>query len=398
MGVWRDWMELLQGVDFEPVWGWPWWPQVGLGAVVLLLGVGLGWWLGRRQRVELGPGEVLMALERVVRRDFEGAFRVLEDATYSADAPPELYLALASLLRSMGHVERSAQIHRALTLRPSLDRIMATRAIIGLAGDYLTLGRSKDAEVLLSKLPSKVRRQDALLALRRSAAIQAGDWKEALAAGGLLARRTGQGGEGVSEIYGRMASSALVRGDQSEATRNFKRALSASKANVHASEGLARIYVSQEKFYRARQLIERALEVNGHVAPRLLPMMRVAMRSRQNYRRFLNKLVERGKASPWADLELAELAYSEEDFDEAADILSDLVERYPRAIDVREAYLNLLIAIADERTIFAEMDRFVALSKEALTRFGCGSCGHRAAYTFVTCPRCGVHGTVQYPA
>ena len=392
----REMVEALRRVELEALVSWPYWGQVGLCAAVLACGLYLGWRLGRRNRVELGPGEVLLALERVARRDFDGAFRVLEDATYSADAPPEIYLALASVLRGMGHVERSAQLHRALTLRPSLEKVMETRAVIGLAGDYLTLGRSEEAEALLGKLPSNVRRQNALLALRRNAALRARDWKEALAAGGLLARS--KGGDGVSEIYGRMAEDALSRGDESEATRNFKRALSESKTNVHASEGLARIYLESEKFRRARQLIEGALEVNGNVAPRLLPLMRVAVRSRDKYRDFLIDLIEAGNASPWAELELAEVAYSEEDFDEAGEILSELVERFPRSLDVREAYLNLLTAIADERTIFTEMDRFVALSKEELLRFRCGGCDHTTAFTFVTCPQCGSHGTVQYSA
>ncbi len=386
----------MRGLDLAMLVEWPGWPWVGLGAAALAVGLLAGIWLGRRGRPDLGPAEVLMALERVVRRDFEGAYRLLEDATWSADAPPEIYLALASLLRATGQTERSAQVHKALTLRPGLDRIMATRAVIGLAGDCLTLGRSAEAEALLASLPDNVRKQEALLALRRNAAIRAGDWKEALATGGLLSKQTGKGGEGASEIYGRMASSALGRGDQAEAVRNFKRALSANRANVYASEGLARIYVEQNKLYRARLLMERALEGNGHIAPRLFPLMRAALRSPSKYHQFIEKLVERGRASPWAELELAELAYGAEDFDEAAAILSDLVERYPHALDVREAYLNLLVAVSDERVIFAEVDRFVALAKASMARFVCGSCAHAAPFTFVTCPRCGAHGTVHY--
>ncbi len=395
--VWLEELHVwLSAVDWEAVAAWPWWGTVGVGLGGVAVGAAVGWRSARKARVDLGAEEVLTALERVVRQDYGGALRVLESATVTVDAPPELYLAMASLLRSMGHAERSAQLHRALTQRPDLDKVLATRAVIGLAGDFLTLGRSQEAEELLGQLPRKIRRQDALLALRRNAAIRAGDWKEALSAGGLLAKRTNDNGDGVSEIYGRMASAALARGDDSQAVRDFKRALSASKANVHASEGLARIYVSQQKFSRARSLLERALEHNGDIAPRLLPLLRASSPNRQRYQRYLEKLAERGAASPWVELEQAELAYEAEDFDEAADILTELSQRFPRSLDVREAYLNLLIAIADERTIFAEVDRFVAVVKDELTRFRCRSCGYTAPHTFVACPRCDAQGSVQY--
>ena len=393
---WNKLLAVLTRLDLSFLWDWPHWGHLGAGLCLLLMGGVLGYVLARRRRNGLGAPDVLAALERVVRGDRVGAFKILQEAADSPDAPAEVYLALASLLRAMGHASRSAHIHRALTLRADLDDVLRTRAVIGLAADFLTLGQSERAEQLLSELPRKLRRQDALLALRRNAAIRAGDWKEALAAGGLLARRSGQGSEAVSDIYGRMADAALARQDDSEAISSFKRALSNDAGNVHAAEGLARLYLAEEKYYRARRLLERAIDQAPDAAPRLLPMLRVAVRSRDRYRSYLQGLVEEGVASPWADLELAELAYAEEEIDDAHVILADLMEVYPQSIDVREAYLNLLIAIADERTIFAEMDRFMALSGEVIERFRCSGCGHRSPASFVACAACGAYGTVTY--
>jgi len=379
------------------------WPPAGelaLGLVVVLVSAAfvgvylLGRRSGQRQRLDLGAEDVLTALERVVRGDTGGALELLQSSAQRADAPPELYLAMASLLRAMGHVERSAQLHLAVTQRPRLSAVLATRASIGLAADYLSLGKSRAAEELLARLPRKVRRQEALVALRRNAAIRAGDWKEALSASGLLARS--RGAEAASEVYSHMAHAALARGEADEATGHFKRALRKESNNLHAREGLARIYIAGGKLFRARRLIAAGLEQCPDAAPRLLPLMRMALTRRDRYRTWLDELADKGVASPWVDLELAEIAYNEDDVEAALAILTDLVGLYPASIDVHEAYLNILIATADDHTVFAEVDRFMALAGALVRRFACDHCGADSPATFVKCPACGQTGTVRY--
>ncbi len=394
--AWEQAVRIWAGLPWDAILGWQGWPPA---AAVAVAAAGILWLLWRRaasRGTHYGSADVLTALERVLRGDRAGAFDVLDGATRTTDAPPEVYLAMAALLRTLGHPERSVQVHHAVMLRPDLDKALRTRAAVGLASDYLSLGRADQAEALIKELPRSLRKQDALLALQRTAAIRAGDWKEALSAGGTLARRARDGGAGVSAIYSRMAVAAIEQGDERQAVSNFKRALSGDRANVHATEGLARLYLGADKRVRARRLLERAIDEVPDAAPRLLPLLRVAMRSRARYRDYLEKLVERNVASPWVDLELAELAYADDEMDHAHEILSDLVSLYPRSIDVREAYLNLLIAVADERTIFAEMDRFMALAGEEVQRFQCGACGQRSAASFTSCPSCSAHGSVTY--
>ena len=394
--VWLRAVALWERVPWEAVLAWHGWP---VAAAVSVAMVGALWILWRRaasRGTMYGAADVLTALDRVLRGDRAGAFEVLDTASRDAHAPAEVFLAMGALLRSLGHPDRSVHVHRAVLLREDLDKALKTRAAVGLASDYLTLGRPELAEAMIKELPRGLRRQDALLALQRTAAIRAGDWKQALSAGGTLARRTRDGGAGVSAIYSRMAVAALEGSDERQAITNFKRALSTDRSNVHATEGLARLYLGADKRLRARRLLERAIEEVPDAAPRLLPLLRVAMRSRTRYRDYLEKLVERHVGSPWVDLELAELAYADDEMDHAHEILSDLVALYPRSIDVREAYLNLLIAVSDERTIFGEMDKFMALAGEEVRRFRCTSCGHTSATSFTSCPSCSAHGSVHY--
>lgn len=394
--VWQKLLVTWANVPWDRVIGWPGWSIAALVSVAVAGVLWLAWRRAASRGTHYGAADVLTALERVLRGDKAGAFDVLDSASKDPQAPAEVYLAMASLLRTLGHPDRSVHVHRAVLLRDDLDKALKTRAAIGLASDYLALGRSDMAETMIKELPRSLRKQDALLALQRTAAIRAGDWKEALSAGGTLARRTRDGGAGVSAIYSRMAISAIGDGDDKQAIANFKRALSSDRTNVHATEGLARLYLGADKRVRARRLLERAVEEVPDAAPRLLPLLRVAMRNRSRYRDHLEKLVEKNVASPWVDLELAELAYADDEIDVAHEILADLVALYPRSIDVREAYLNLLIAVADERTIFAEMDRFMALAGEEVRRFRCGACGHASAVSFTSCPSCSAHGSVHY--
>lgn len=382
------------GLPLERALDWPYWSESGAAVMVFMAGVIFGaLWLRRRGAAP--SAEILTAMERVVRGDNSGAFKLLSAATRSPDTPPEVYLALASLLRTMGYPDRSATIHRAILQRADLPKALKARASLGLASDYLTLGRSDEAEAVLAKLPRSLRRQEALLALRRSAALRSEDWKEALEAGHLLAKYE-HDHEGVSDIYCHMATAALRRGDDDEAATNYRRALRKDGDNVDARQGLARIYVAQGKTFRGRRHIVRALELNEDLAPRLLPLMHVALGSRDKYRDYLEDLFEEDTASPWVGLELAEIAYGDDELEEALGILASLAETYPRSLDVREAYLNLLIAAADDRTIFNEVDRFMALAGEEVHRFRCTRCQYTSAATFVRCPQCGTGGTVEY--
>jgi lipopolysaccharide biosynthesis regulator YciM len=130
----------------------------------------------------------------------------------------------------------------------------------------------------------------------------------------------------------------------------------------------------------------------------VLPLLRASVGTPQRFDRELEKLHRAGLASPWVELEMAESAYSREELEQARQLLDALVRRHPRSLHVREAHLNLLIATADERTIFAEVDRFTALALESAPGFVCGACGHRQASSFTACPRCQETGSVRYEA
>lgn len=389
------WAWLVEAL--EPATSWPGWPWLGAALALLLLGLWLGLWWGRRHRSQ-GAVELLTALERAALGDHEGAFALLRQRTEDPQAPPELYLALAALLRSLGHTERAAQIHRAILERHGVDAALKARASLGLASDFLTLGRASEAEAILRSLPRRVRRQEALLTLQRNAAVRSGDWRGALSAGNKLARRDEDELRALSDIYSRMAQKALSGEDLAQAAASFRRALSKDSDNVHACEGLARLYLGQGKKLRARRLLLKALRRAPDVAPRVLPLLRAAVGTPQKFDRELERLHREGVASPWVELEMAQSAYSREELEQARSLLAGLVERYPAWLEPREAYLDLLIATADERTIFAEVDRFTALALQSAPRFVCAACGHRQAESFSACPRCRETGTVRYEA
>ena len=379
------------------------------GGTWALAGLGLGlvggmavatWWHRRRPKDPLNE-ELLNALERALRGEATEAFNLLEREAKRAAASPAHYFALAAALRRLGMTERSLALHRGILARGKLSRAEKIRAQLGLAVDYLQLGRAEVAAELIRGLPRKVRRHPKLLAVRKKTALEAHNWKEALESASLMVRGGARGKGELAEVYARQGMEELEQGEMRAAMRAFKRALRRDDRNPRARFGLAEGYRLEGRGARARKHLVRLLKERPALTPMLLPAVRLSFeldeaKERERFVRFLRRFEEVPGARLWVALEEAELLFGAGDIEACRHLLEGLLLDYPHAFEVHEAYLNLLIDAHQDDDALRHIATFLDVAAAQDRRFKCTHCGHLSAKAFLICPKCKRFGTGIY--
>ena len=127
--------------------------------VLILAAIAIGWWLGRRERKHQAANEH----QKLSRNYFQGLNYLLNEQPDRAISTfiqalevnsdtIETHLALGSLLRRRGEVDKAVSVHQNLLARPQLNRETSHYVQLELARDYLLAGLLDRAEKLLLDL------------------------------------------------------------------------------------------------------------------------------------------------------------------------------------------------------------------------------------------------------
>ncbi len=117
-----------------------------------------GWWVARRTQADRGSGGTipdaafLRGLNYLLDQRPDKAIDLFVKLAEVDSDTVELHLALGSLFRRRGEVERAIRIHQNLVARPGLDRAQRGFALYELAQDYNRAGLFDRAEALLLEL------------------------------------------------------------------------------------------------------------------------------------------------------------------------------------------------------------------------------------------------------
>jgi len=173
----------------------------------------------------------------------------------------ETHLALGSLFRRRGEVERAIRIHQNLIARPTLDKAQRSQALCELAQDYHKAGLLDRAENLfleLTEIPAHVEQ-----ALRSLMHIyeQEKDWDKAITVGQRLAKTAARDIEPVlAQYYCELGENELLAGNAARARSCAMDALSIDHDCVRASILVGRVAAIQgndRDAIRAWQKIEQ---------------------------------------------------------------------------------------------------------------------------------------------
>lgn len=225
-----------------------------------------GWWIARRNDAVKKPElknqlsrEYVMGLNYLLNEQPDKAVDIFIKLLEVDSETVETHLALGSLFRRRGEVDRAIRIHQNLIARPQLSVSQRKEALMALAQDYMSAGVFDRAERIFIEVVELGGTPDAN-SLRGLLAIyqQEKAWEKALDTLKKLELATGNSMNAqAAHYYCEMGNQAIEMGAQDKAYAVIKQALVIDKQSVRASLMLAELEMLHGRYKPAVRALKR---------------------------------------------------------------------------------------------------------------------------------------------
>lgn len=308
-----------------------------------------GWWMAiysQRKQQQRSKAKLNSAygqgLNYLLNEQTDKATEVLVQMVEVDPDTVELHLALGSLFRRRGEVDRAIRVHRNIIARSTLSESLRDQATLELGRDFLKAGLLDRAELLFQQLLDARRYDNEARAHLIDLYQQEKEWGKAAE----LAREFSAQGD--SEWRSRLAQYLCALGEDALARGNTIR------AEGYAEDALA----EEADCVRATLLKGECLRATGRLADAVETFRQVEFQSAELLPEVLAQirdgLVELGRANDWT-------AYVDE-----------LAERHPWLVFYRKN-------VVEQNTTQAVVPK---------SRYRCQQCGFTSRKLFWQCPGC----------
>ncbi len=237
-----------------------------------------GWWLAKklerrsvRKRSRLFRNQYFQGLNYLLSEQPDKAIQVfLELAEVNQDTV-ETHMALGSLFRQRGEVDRAIRFHQNIIAKPGLESSQRIQALLELGEDYMRAGLLDRAERLFSELIESDAHTPSALRSLLEIYQQEKDWEKALEQARRLEQLTGeQMAEVKAQFCCEMAETAVSEGDNELARRHLRQARRHHLHCIRARFILARLAMRDGDHQGAMNTYEEIAELEADYIPELL--------------------------------------------------------------------------------------------------------------------------------
>ena len=366
--------------------------------LLLPVAVYLGWWLARtlerrssNKRNRLFSNQYFQGLNYLLNEQPDKAIQVfLELAEVNKDTV-ETHMALGSLFRRRGEVDRAIRFHQNIIAKPGLGAEQRTQALLELGEDYMRAGLLDRAERLFAELIETDAHTPSALRSLLEIYQQEKDWEKALEQAQRLEQVSGEHmGDVMAQFCCEMADEALAANDRERARRHLRQARRHDPRCIRARFVLAEIASQEGDYGTALDLFEEIAELDPDYIPELLEDYVVAAVQAEEQERGRCKLDE------WAAdykgisliLKLTDFLAEEQGKEEAGRYLIETLTNKP---SVRG--LDRLIELKSTGHLDVESsdDILKAVTRRLMERqpaYRCNHCGFSGQTHHWQCPSC----------
>ena len=371
--------------------------EVGLFWLLLPLAALSGWFMrGRRESPHDAPDgfttNYFRGLNYLLNEQPDKAIEVFLKIAEVDSNTVETHLALGSLFRRRGEVDRAIRFHQNLISRPGLSDEQKKQALLELGEDFMRAGLLDRAEKLFVELveaesytPSAIEHLIAIYQQER-------DWQHSIEYAKRLQEVSGRDMRPVTaQFYCEMAQTALNDGQPDVALSNLKRAQRTHSGCVRASLMEGRIALVQGDYDRSIKALQRAVDQDLDYLPEVLePLLTAYAKADREDEAiaYLKQTLTRYRGiSPV--LALAEFVQRREGKQAAVDFIGEQLKIRPsvRGLDYLIG-LNLRDSDGQAREnllILSELTSRLLANKPV---YRCGHCGFGARSHHWQCPSC----------
>lgn len=311
----------------------------------------------------------------------------------------ETHLALGSLFRRRGEVERAIRIHQNLIARPMLDRQQRSEALLELGQDYLKAGLLDRAENLFFELSEIRLHTEQALRFLLQIYQQEKEWNKAIATHRKLVRVSGKRqSDIIAQYYCELAEQAMHDRDYAGARQYVAKALNGDNRCVRGSMLLGRIEASEGRYEAAIQAWKRIEQQDplylGEVANQIAASYRQLNDETGLYDYFSGVL--RRHADVTVMLALADIVKNRDGVDAAEDFVATWLRRQPSVQGLQRLItLNILEADATTRSDLVLLCGIIDRLMEQQCGYRCQQCGFDGKTLHWQCPGCQRWNTIK---
>ncbi len=302
----------------------------------------------------------------------------------------ETHLALGSVFRRRGEVDRAIQIHQNLVARTSLSNEQRARALLELGEDYMRSGLLDRAEGLFGRLLNFPAHEGTALHNLSLIHQQERGWLAAIDDCRRLEEVTGRSlRTEIAHFYCELAIESRQEGDASTAGTLLEQALLADPACARALLMSARLAIKSGLYERAEELLKCVEQRTPSFTIEIITPLRECFEARGRLRDLLDYLLEVLNRHPSGRLTIviADL-FHELDLDESApEFLKRTLATHPSLSGLRK----LLQLIAGKINDNGELASAIELGHSMLdgdVHYRCKHCGFQGRSLHWRCPGC----------
>ncbi len=252
--------------------------------VLIVAAIGIGWWMGRRERVkstDTAGANYYEGLNYLLNEEPDRAVATfIEDLEVNKDTL-ETHLALGSLLRRRGELEKAVVVHENILTQDNLEKETICNVQLELAQDYLLAGlldRAEDLLLRLSQEKGHIRQQSLKLMLEIYEREK--EWHRAVEIGELLAvgEDTEKYEQAISHYYCEIAQELLKLERIDEARQAISDAIGHDANNARVSLVQGQLEFAEGCYPEAIRCLKRIKDQDPIYVPESLDLLADAYR------------------------------------------------------------------------------------------------------------------------
>ena len=372
--------------------------------LLLPLAAASGWMAGRRnarkRQVQKSSNTTYYrGLNFLLNEEPDKAIDVFVEMLEVDSETVETHLALGSLFRRRGEVDRAIRIHQNLIARPALNREQRAQALLELGQDYMKAGLYDRAESLFRELRDMRLHVKPALRHLRTIYQQERDWQACLETVEALQPMTEEPlALEKAHYYCELALQAKKEGRTTQAVGYLKKAMASDKNCVRGPHIMAKVEAEQGNTSQAISLLQQSIRLSPQYLPEVLPEL-VAQYKIQGDMSGLRHLLERtieNHQGCGADVYLADLLRDEVGDKAAVDYLSSRMHQSPSLQGlIRIIELNARLPEGDVTELLNRLRQSVARLLEERPQYQCSKCGLSTMKLHWQCPSCRSWSTIK---
>lgn len=372
---------------------------------MLPIAAACGWVAGyraKKRKVERGKNTAnyYKGLNYLLNHEPDRALSVFMQLAEDDSETLDTHLALASLFRQRGEVDKATRIHQNLIARPSLDNYQRGLGLLELGRDYLSAGLYDRAEnLLIELLDNKTHRDEAMNSLLEIYQREK-DWEKAIDMAQRFNRKDkARANHMIAHFYCEIGEQMMYKGNYLKAIGYARKAETTERQGIRAKILLADIALKQAAYKDAGNYYMQVLHADANHLSEIVDRIRQYVHESNNSTKFSAELTRwlstlklmpsaKGFASFLADHESMEAAenYLSNQFQQGNITTTLLYEWISFKLTYQEVDIQDIEKIKE----------YLASLEQKRSDYNCQRCGYRSQKHYWQCPSCKSWDSIRF--